>query len=140
MSAIAPHPLILTLVLLLVAIATVIAFKKISRQVALVQSKNDALMQSLGELRETLSQLQHQQNEDQTRVVVATRHLSTLEDKLEAVEQQIRDVKLQDPSMRLYQRAAELVKQGASMEEVMEACDIPRAEAELLITVHRRAT
>ena len=41
-------------------------------------------------------------------------------------------------SRALYQRAAELVKQGASIEEIMEACDIPRAEAEMLSMVHRQ--
>lgn len=93
---------------------------------------------SLVSLKEAISTLQHQQNEDQTRVMVVTRHLSNIEEKQNDLETQIRDVKLQDPSMRLYQRAAELVKQGATMEEVMQACDIPRAEAEMLITVHRK--
>ena len=40
--------------------------------------------------------------------------------------------------MRLYTRAAELVKAGADVEEVMQACDLPRAEAELLISMHRQ--
>lgn len=82
----------------------------------------------------------HQQNEAQARSLVVTRHLQTLQAKQDDFENQIRELKLQDPSLRLYQRAAELVKQGASMEEVMDACDIPRAEAEMLFMVHKQSS
>jgi hypothetical protein len=30
------------------------------------------------------------------------------------------------------------VKQGASIDEIIEACDIPRAEAEMLVMVHKQ--
>jgi membrane protein required for beta-lactamase induction len=35
-------------------------------------------------------------------------------------------------------RAEDLVKQGASIDEIIEACDIPRAEAEMLVMVHKQ--
>lgn len=91
-------------------------------------------------LEETVSSVRnfaHQQNEEQARNLVVTRHIQALQGKFDDLENQLREVKLQDPSLRLYQRAAELVKQGASIEEIMEACDIPRAEAEMLSMVHR---
>ena len=91
-------------------------------------------------LEETVSSVRnfaHQQNEEQARNLVVTRHIQALQGKFDDLENQLREVKLQDPSLRLYQRAAELVKQGASIEEIMEACDIPRAEAEMLRMVHR---
>ncbi|WP_018983404.1 DUF2802 domain-containing protein [Salinimonas chungwhensis] len=81
--------------------------------------------------------VRHQMEELQSRSVVQSTHMQSLEDAIRQFENQIREVKLQDPSMRLYQRAAELVKQGASIEEVMESCDIPRAEAELIVTIHK---
>ena len=90
-------------------------------------------------LEETVSSVRnfaHQQNEEQARNLVVTRHIQALQGKFDDLENQLREVKLQDPSLRLYQRAAELVKQGASIEEIMEACDIPRAEAEMLSMVH----
>ena len=92
-------------------------------------------------LEETVSSVRnfaHQQNEEQARNLVVTRHIQALQGKFDDLENQLREVKLQDPSLRLYQRAAELVKQGASIEEIMEACDIPRAEAEMLSMVHVR--
>ena len=92
-------------------------------------------------LEETVSSVRnfaHQQNEEQARNLVVTRHIQALQGKFDDLVNQLREVKLQDPSLRLYQRAAELVKQGASIEEIMEACDIPRAEAEMLSMVHRQ--
>ena len=79
----------------------------------------------------------HQQNEAQARSIVVTKHVQELQLKQDEFENQLRELKLQDPSLRLYQKAAELVKQGATIEDVMEACDIPRAEAEMLFMVHK---
>lgn len=42
----------------------------------------------------------------------------------------------QEASTPLYTRAAKLVASGASVEEIMQECDLPRAEAELLINLH----
>ena len=80
----------------------------------------------------------NQQTEAQARTLVITRHLQELDEKQTDVENQLRELKLQDPSLRLYQRAADLVKQGASIDEIIEACDIPRAEAEMLVMVHKQ--
>lgn len=80
----------------------------------------------------------NQQTEAQARTLVITRHLKELEEKQTDIENHVRELKLQDPSLRLYQRAAELVKQGASIDEIIEACDIPRAEAEMLVMVHKQ--
>lgn len=80
----------------------------------------------------------NQQSEAQARTLVITRHLQELDEKQTDVENQLRELKMQDPSLRLYQRAADLVKQGASIDEIIEACDIPRAEAEMLVMVHKQ--
>jgi CHASE3 domain sensor protein len=80
----------------------------------------------------------NQQAEAQARTLVITRHLQELDEKQTDIENQLRELKLQDPSLRLYQRAADLVKQGASIDEIIDACDIPRAEAEMLVMVHKQ--
>jgi len=79
----------------------------------------------------------HQQSEAQARSLVVAKHVHALQTKQDDFDNQLREQKLQDPSLRLYQRAADLVKQGASIEEIMDACDIPRAEAEMLMMVHK---
>lgn len=87
-------------------------------------------------LRDDVKNLENQIAEMQTRSMVQGKHMRELADQCDQFENQLWEVKLQDPSMRLYTRAAELVKSGASVEEVMQACDLPRAEAELLMSMH----
>lgn len=65
----------------------------------------------------------------------------TVDNALDALAQQLAQVKEaaeQDPEARLYQRAAKLVATGATIEELMDACELPRAEVELLLAVHQR--
>ncbi|EKE80814.1 DUF2802 domain-containing protein [Idiomarina xiamenensis] len=63
--------------------------------------------------------------------------MQALQEKLFGVEQRVQDVAEQDPGGKLYQRAAKLVSQGADVEELMSECELPRAEAELLLSLHR---
>ena len=44
----------------------------------------------------------------------------------------------QDPESRFYTRAVKLVELGASLEEIMRECELPRAEAELLLNFHKK--
>lgn len=67
-----------------------------------------------------------------------TSKLQTLEQLQTDLEYRLREVAEQDPESRLYQKAAKLVAGGASVEDLMEACELPRAEAELLLAVHRQ--
>ncbi|MBA6354540.1 MULTISPECIES: DUF2802 domain-containing protein [unclassified Colwellia] len=46
----------------------------------------------------------------------------------------------QQPQDKLYSRAFKLVELGAEIDEVVRECDIPLAEAEMLISVHRNKT
>ncbi|TEW51635.1 DUF2802 domain-containing protein [Psychromonas algicola] len=42
------------------------------------------------------------------------------------------------PENRLYTRATKMVELGASVEELMIDCELPKAEAELLYNLHRK--
>jgi len=42
------------------------------------------------------------------------------------------------PENRLYTRATKMVELGASIEELMVDCELPKAEAELLFNLHRK--
>ncbi|GAB3029783.1 DUF2802 domain-containing protein [Bowmanella dokdonensis] len=57
------------------------------------------------------------------------RELRTLHDK----QLELADM---DPDTRLYSHAVKRLQQGATVEEVMEECELPRAEAELLFSIH----
>jgi len=48
------------------------------------------------------------------------------------------DLVASTPENRLYTRATKMVELGASVEELMVDCELPRAEAELLYNLHRK--
>ncbi len=59
-----------------------------------------------------------------------------LEHKTAELSQRIEEVQLQDPEGKMYNRAVKMVKSGASIQDIMEECEIPEAEAKLLISIH----
>lgn len=61
--------------------------------------------------------------------------LETLIKKTQENQQNLVD---QAPENRLYTRATKMVELGASIEELMTECELPRAEAELLLNLHRK--
>ena len=44
---------------------------------------------------------------------------------------------VQAPENKLYSRAVKMVELGADLHEIMTECELPKAEAELLISLHR---
>lgn len=52
------------------------------------------------------------------------------------ITQSISAQKFEDPDARIYSRAVKMIELGADIEEVMRECELPRAEAELLMTLH----
>lgn len=62
--------------------------------------------------------------------------------QLDAVVRQTQENQLnlvaQAPENRLYTRASKMVELGASIEELMAECELPRAEAELMINLHKK--
>lgn len=61
-----------------------------------------------------------------------------LASELEQLTEHQQKIQLFDPESRLYSRAVKMVQLGAGLEEVMSECELPRAEAELLINLHRQ--
>ena len=54
------------------------------------------------------------------------------------IELKFLELEQQDPASKLYHRAAKLVADGVTLEELMQECDLPRAEAQLLYDLHKK--
>jgi hypothetical protein len=63
-----------------------------------------------------------------------------LQQQISSQEQTVEQIQAQQPEDKLYSRAFKLVELGADIEEVMKECEIPRAEAEMLLSVHQKKT
>lgn len=64
--------------------------------------------------------------------------LASIGQELLRLDNKTDQLQQQDPATKMYTKANKLVSQGASLEDIMEACDLPRAEVDMLIGLHRR--
>ncbi len=128
--------LLLFVIVSILFLAVVFMLFKIKRVERRQAEYYDNLRTHLSQIESLAKNANNKQAEEQAKSLVITRHLQKLDEDYTELASQLREMKTQDPSLRLYRRAADLVKQGASIDEIIEACDIPRAEAEMLIMVH----
>lgn len=64
--------------------------------------------------------------------------LRGLREQIQVLESKLHNLEAQDPTSRLYTKASKLVASGATVEEIMQECDLPRAEAELVMSLHAK--
>lgn len=94
------------------------------------ESKQYALVSHIEKKLANIS-LESQQVTDQ--LALRTKNLLQQYSELKA---ELETLKHEQPEDKLYRRALKMVELGADIEEVMSECELPRAEAELLYSVH----
>ena len=63
---------------------------------------------------------------------------SNIEATVNKVAATVERLEEQDPALKMYSKASKLVEQGAAMEDIIEASGLPRAEVEVLISLHAK--
>jgi septal ring factor EnvC (AmiA/AmiB activator) len=91
-----------------------------------------------------------QENENQTvilrsEIAELRSGLMSIGQRLVACENYAKDIaqqqaaqKYDDPDAKIYSRAVKMVELGAGIDEIMRECELPRAEAELLMSLHNK--
>ncbi|WP_284243469.1 DUF2802 domain-containing protein [Thalassotalea insulae] len=79
-------------------------------------------------------QLEHQQVSQQLE-----HRIKVIQEKLQAYQEQLTQLQQQQPQDRLYTRAQKMVALGADIEEIVQECGLPVAEAEILIAMHKKS-
>jgi len=109
------------------------------------QKKLDALERSQKDSYEQINQALALELESAVSVLttnIMQSHMSEIEalkfdiDKLMA---QIDELSQQDPAAKMYAKAHSLVASGASINEIIDACDLPKAEVEVLMGFQEKA-
>lgn len=105
----------------------------------------DSLQQQLNSLQQALSQSQShhgtfalEANELRSGAVAMGRRIAALEQNLEALAESQPAPEALEPERRIYSRAVRMVELGADVEEIMQECELPRAEAELVMSLHKQ--
>lgn len=63
--------------------------------------------------------------------------IEPLPKKISQIEGSVRELQAEDPQVKLYRKAASMASQGASADDIAEECDLPLAEASVLVSLNR---
>lgn len=135
-------------VLFLICVCVVIAWALQRRELTRIEAAQEQMQQHL------LSQLNHLQKQQrkaqslysQTDKVqkqsadAVERSILALNERLDAIEEKQQELAAYDPEIKLYQQAKRMVEAGATVNEVVDTCGIPKAEAELLYSMAGNTT
>jgi len=78
-------------------------------------------------------QLEHQQISQQLE-----HRIKVLQDQYKSLHSELDHIQQQQPEDKLYTRAQRMVALGADVNEIVKECGLPIAEAEILITMHKK--
>lgn len=104
----------------------------------LCQRKLEAMSRLMRELTRTRDSYRKQLEELQAANIGLGKKVTELGRHLGILNERQQELALKDPQSKLYSRAARMVQLGADVEEIMAECEMPRAEAELLLSLHRK--
>lgn len=82
--------------------------------------------------------LSKQFNELRAGSIGMSQKLAQLSQRFDELVDKQNEMEMQDPDGRLYSRASKMVELGADLRELMEECDLPKAEAELLLNIRKQ--
>lgn len=92
---------------------------------------------SVATLQGQLESLRKQMVELHSGAIGMGQRLQSVEGAMLQINDRQQELTLQDPERRLYSRAAKMVELGADLDELMSECELPKAEAELLISLRK---
>jgi len=136
----------ITLILIIVLVLFT-AIKTLKKEIRLIQtnvSSNELLVSQLQTLLiKTDKTLNNYISESHVNNVELNQVSKQLEHRIKGIQdeiQMLQQVQTQQPEDKLYSRALKMVELGADAKELTKECDIPKAEAEMLIAIHQKKT
>mgnify|MGYP005995599677 FL=1 len=142
-------PAINSVVILCFAIVIILAFSQIIRRLADKQDDIDVLKKQLDEQNDKITIYENITNRQQQQITDINKNLTACLAPLEQLEARIEEVASttqllqsnidsESSEHKLYGRAKKMIEMGADIDELVVECEIPRAEAELLISIYKK--
>ncbi|ASM50707.1 hypothetical protein PESP_a2792 [Pseudoalteromonas espejiana DSM 9414] len=123
---------IAALAIALISLALIVALK--NNQAA----ELNAMSQQLKDTSEQTHILRSEVSELRTGLLSIGKRVLEVEQQNQDLIQQQAAQKYDDPDAKIYSRAVKMVELGADLDEVIRECELPRAEAELLFSLHKQ--
>lgn len=122
-------------IVIVILVALIIALRKQGQQ---FKGKIEALTLLVKESDKQRDSLKQELQELRSGTIGVGRRVMDLEKRIAAQDARLDETVQQEPQSRLYSRAIKMVQLGAGVDELMNECELPKAEAELLLRLHRR--
>ncbi|GIU03251.1 DUF2802 domain-containing protein [Shewanella morhuae] len=110
----------------------------LQKQLSKLKSKVEALTVLVKEGDRQRESFKRELQELRSGTIGVGRRVIELEKRLLQQSERIEESTQQDPQAKLYTRAMKMVALGAGVDELIKECELPKAEAELLIRLHRK--
>ncbi len=120
--------------ILLVLVCLGLIFVNNNKQAAAIQAKQKQLQEAQQQLSISRSEVA----EMRAGMLSIGKRVVAVEEKSKELEQLQDAQKYDDPNAKIYSRAVKMVELGADLEEIIRECELPRAEAELLMSLHKQ--
>ncbi|MCK8135344.1 DUF2802 domain-containing protein [Pseudoalteromonas sp. 2CM28B] len=101
-------------------------------------SELGAQLQQVKDSSEQINILRSEVSELRTGLLSIGKRVLEVEQQNQELIQQQAAQKYDDPDAKIYSRAVKMVELGADLDEVIRECELPRAEAELLFSLHKQ--
>ncbi|OOE89746.1 DUF2802 domain-containing protein [Salinivibrio sharmensis] len=128
-------PVVVTVVFAIVALWRLRAEKRARQR---LENKLQAMETVLKSARQRHDSLAKQFNELRAGSMGMGQKLADLSTNVDELLEKHVELEMQDSESRLYSRASKMVDLGADVDELMQECDLPKAEAELLLNLRKR--
>jgi len=103
-----------------------------------LEMKFSAIEVVLKNARQQQESFAKQFNELRAGTMGMSQKMADMAQQLEDLSDRQGEMAMQDPEGKLYSRASKMVELGADVNELMQECDLPKAEAELLLRLQQK--
>ncbi|WP_407702383.1 DUF2802 domain-containing protein [Vibrio algarum] len=94
--------------------------------------------QTVRSLEKEITKANNQLLEVRSVVIGLGQKMSEQQDTIQHLSERITELEHVDSDSRLYSRASKMVQLGAGVDELIEECELPKAEAELMMTLQNK--
>ncbi len=110
----------------------------IAKQYQQLDTQVKTCLKQIEGLMKSQDSVQQHINEVQSGTLGMGSTLKNLVGQLAQTEQRQAALEAAEPDSKMYQQAARLAQQGATVDNIMSDCGLPRGEAELLVSIHQK--
>ncbi|WP_410007664.1 DUF2802 domain-containing protein [Pseudoalteromonas holothuriae] len=111
----------------------------LSKRLGYSQQEVFALTHKIKDTHDQTAILRSEIAEVRSSLISIGKRLVACESYAKELAQQQAVQKYDDPDAKIYSRAVKMIELGADLQEIMRECELPRAEAELLMSLHQKS-